>query len=104
MSDKVHVPGIGWWVLAGMLIPIVQAWLMQAFPDSPFMWAPLVVGVLGGLAKWIEYILRRNSGAQGVSPGETGNDTGGMAPAAMAAPEQAEKGKDEHGIAWWIFG
>ena len=50
MKDDVKVPGVAWWILAAMLIPVLQAWLMQAFPESPFLWVPLVVGVLAGRA------------------------------------------------------
>lgn len=104
MKDDVKVPGIGWWVLAGILIPVVQGWLMQAFPDSPYRWAPLAVGLLGAVAKWIEWLLRRNSGAESVTGAETGKDTGAVLPGAMAAPEQAQTGKRARGLAWWIFG
>ena len=53
MKDNVQVPGVAWWILAGILIPVVQAWLMQAFPESPFLWVALaalgVLTVLGGI-------------------------------------------------------
>ena len=51
MKDDIKVPGVAWWILAGMLIPVLQAWLLQAFPESPFLWVPLAVGVLGGVGK-----------------------------------------------------
>ena len=91
MRDDVKVPGIAWWILAGMLIPILQAWLMQAFPESPFMWVPLAVGVLGGVAKWIEWVLRRNSSEPGEAP-----------PGVAAAPMPAQQ--SQRGVAWWLLG
>lgn len=91
MRDDVKVPGVAWWILAGMLIPVAQAWLVQAFPESPFLWVPLVVGVLGGVAKWIEWVLRRNSSEPGEAP-----------PGVAAAPMQA--GHSRRGVAWWLLG
>lgn len=88
MNDNVRVPGVAWWILAGMLIPIVQAWLLQAFPDSPFLWVPLLVGLLGGLAKWIEWVLKRNNTAE-------------PPPGAAAAPMQQTESR--RGVAWWLF-
>lgn len=90
MKDDVRVPGIAWWILAAMLIPVLQAWLMQAFPESPFMWVPLAVGVLGGVAKWIEWVLRRN------------NEPSEAPPGVAAAPMQAPQGR--RGVAWWLLG
>jgi len=90
VRDDVKVPGVAWWILAGMLIPVAQAWLMQAFPESPFLWVPLVVGVLGGVAKWIEWLLRRNNDASAAPPG------------VAAAPMQA--GQSRRGVAWWLLG
>lgn len=89
MKDNVQVPGVAWWILAGMLIPVVQAWLMQAFPESPFLWVPLAVGVLGGVAKWIEWILRRNNG-----------DTSEPPPGVAAAPMPQQQ---RRGVAWWLL-
>lgn len=88
MNDNVRVPGVAWWILAGMLIPIVQAWLLQAFPDSPFLWVPLLVGLLGGLAKWIEWVLKRNNTAE-------------PPPGVAAAPMQQTESR--RGVAWWLF-
>ena len=90
MKDDIKVPGVAWWILAGMLIPVVQAWLMQAFPESPFLWVPLAVGVLGGVAKWIEWVLRRNNG-----------DTSEPPPGVAAAPMPQSK---RRGVAWWLLG
>lgn len=90
MKDDVRVPGIAWWILAAMLIPVLQAWLMQAFPESPFMWVPLAVGVLGGVAKWIEWVLRRN------------NEPSEAPPGVAATPMQAPQGR--RGVAWWLLG
>lgn len=90
MKDNVQVPGVAWWILAGMLIPVVQAWLLQAFPESPFLWVPLAVGVLGGVAKWIEWLLRRNNG-----------DTSEPPPGVAAAPMPQQK---RRGVAWWLLG
>ena len=90
MKDDIKVPGVAWWILAGMLIPVVQAWLMQAFPESPFLWVPLAVGVLGGVAKWIEWLLRRNNG-----------DTSEPPPGVAAAPMPQQK---RRGVAWWLLG
>lgn len=104
MKDDVKVPGVAWWILAGMVIPVLQAWLVQAFPDSPFLWVPAVVGVLGAVGKWIEWLLRRNSGAESVAGAETGKDTPGIAPAALSAPEQAQTGNGRRGLAWWLLG
>ena len=89
MKDNVQVPGVAWWILAGMLIPVVQAWLMQAFPESPFLWVPLAVGVLGGVAKWIEWVLRRNNG-----------DTSEPPPGVAAAPMPQQQ---RRGVAWWLL-
>lgn len=89
MKDNVQVPGVAWWILAGILIPVVQAWLMQAFPDSPYLWVPLAVGVLGGVAKWIEWLLRRNNG-----------DTSEPPPGVAAAPMPQQRRK---GMAWWLL-
>lgn len=89
MKDDIKVPGVAWWILAGMLIPVIQAWLMQAFPESPFLWVPLAIGVLGGIAKWIEWILRRNSNPAEPPPGV----------AAAPMPQQKRRG-----AAWWLLG
>lgn len=89
MKDDIKVPGVAWWILAGMLIPVIQAWLLQAFPESPFLWVPLAVGVLGGVAKWIEWVLRRNSNPAEAPPGV----------AAAPAPQQKRRG-----VAWWLLG
>ena len=91
MKDNVQVPGVAWWILAGMLIPVIQAWLLQAFPESPFLWVPLVIGVLGGFGKWIEWVLRRNNGDAYVPP----------PPGVAAAPMPQSK---RHGVAWWLLG
>ena len=90
MKNNVQVPGVAWWILAGMLIPVVQAWLMQAFPESPFLWVPLAVGVLGGVAKWIEWVLRRNNAP----------DAADMPPGVAAAPMPQQK---RRGVAWWLL-
>ena len=90
MKYNVQVPGVAWWILAGMLIPVVQAWLMQAFPESPFLWVPLAVGVLGGVAKWIEWVLRRNNAP----------DAADMPPGVAAAPMPQQK---RRGVAWWLL-
>ena len=90
MKDNVQVPGVAWWILAGMLIPVVQAWLMQAFPESPFLWVALAVGVLGGVAKWIEWVLRRNNAP----------DAADMPPGVAAAPMPQQK---RRGVAWWLL-
>ena len=90
MKDDIKVPGVAWWILAGMLIPVLQAWLMQAFPDSPFLWVPLAIGVLGAIAKWIEWVLRRNTGDIAEPPP-------GVAAALM--PQQKRRG-----VAWWLLG
>jgi len=89
VKDDIKVPGVAWWILAGMLIPVVQAWLMQAFPESPFLWVPLAVGVLGGVAKWIEWVLRRNNG-----------DATEMPAGVAAAPMPQSK---RRGVAWWLL-
>ena len=91
MKDDIKVPGVAWWILAGMLIPVLQAWLMQAFPESPFLWVPLAIGVLGAIAKWIEWVLRRNTGDAYVSP----------PPGVAAAPMPQSK---RRGMAWWLLG
>lgn len=103
MKDNVHVPGIGWWVLASIMIPVVQGWLMQAFPDSPYRWAPLAIGLLGAVAKWVEWILRRNGSTAPEVP-STSIDTGDAVPAAMTAPQQAPSASKVDEVAWWIFG
>ena len=90
MKDNVQVPGVAWWILAGMLIPVVQAWLMQAVPEAPFLWVPLAVGVLGGVAKWIEWVLRRNNAP----------DAADMPPGVAAAPMPQQK---RRGVAWWLL-
>ncbi len=90
MKNNVQVPGVAWWILAGMLIPVVQAWLMQAFPESPFLWVPLAVGVLGGVAKWIEWVLRRNNAP----------DAADMPPGVAAAPMPQP---NRRGVAWWLL-
>ena len=104
MEGNVKVPGIMWWFLVSLLVAPVQAWLIQAFPNSPYLWAPLVVSLLGAVGKWIEYVLRRNSGAQGVAGSETGKDTPGIAPAALSGPKQAQTGNGRRGLAWWLLG
>ena len=90
MKDNVQVPGVAWWILAGMLIPVVQAWLMQAFPESPFLWVPLAVGVFGGVAKWTAWVLRRNNAP----------DAADMPPGVAAASMPQQK---RRGVAWWLL-
>ena len=61
MKDKaINVPGVAWWVLALLVIPVVQTWLAQTFPGSLYAWVPLAVAVLGAVAKWVQWILTQN--------------------------------------------
>ena len=61
MQDKqINVPGVAWWVLALLVIPVVQTWLAQTFPGSMYAWVPLAVAVLGAVAKWVQWVLTQN--------------------------------------------
>ena len=60
-NTKIEVPAVAWWVLAALLIPVLQVWIEQTFPGSSFVWAPLVVGALGAVLKWINWVMQQNS-------------------------------------------
>lgn len=60
-NKQINVPGVAWWVLALLVIPVVQTWLAQTFPGTLYQWAPLVVAVLGAVAKWVQWILTQNN-------------------------------------------
>lgn len=57
---KIEVPAVAWWVLIGLLIPVVQTWIAATFPGSAFVWSPLVVAVLGAILKWISWVMQEN--------------------------------------------
>jgi hypothetical protein len=105
MKDtKIEVPAVAWWVLAALIIPVLQVWLQQAFPNSPYAWVPLAVAVLGAVLKWISWVMAQNSQPL---PDE-GDD-------ALPAPAQMGKTPDQHTLEadlldyrrpsfdWWEF-
>lgn len=84
MKGTVNVPGAAWWILAAILIPILQGWITATFPDaSVWAWAPLAVGILGGLAKWIQWVLSQQKKPVDVPDGVA------AAPAPQADPRNS---------------
>ena len=59
-NTRIEVPAVAWWVLAALLIPVLQVWIETTFPGSSFVWAPLVVGALGAVLKWINWVMQQN--------------------------------------------
>jgi hypothetical protein len=92
MKDKaINVPGVAWWVLALLVIPVVQTWLAQTFPGSLYAWVPLAVAVLGAVAKWVQWILTQNDVQ--IAP---------MPDGVAAAPVQEEKKRMS--VRWFLLG
>ncbi len=89
---QINVPGVAWWVLALLVIPVVQTWLAQTFPGSVYAWVPLAVAVLGAVAKWVQWILTQNKVQ--VMP-----DMPDGAAAAPATPE-----KQRMSLTWFLLG
>ena len=47
-----------WVGLALILAPVVQQWISSYYPAEAFPMAALVVVLIGGVAKWLELVLR----------------------------------------------
>ena len=69
-NTRVEVPAVAWWVLAALLIPVLQAWIDQTFLGSEFAWAPLAVGALGAMLKWLSWVMAQNG--EGLPPDADG--------------------------------
>ena len=72
-NTKIEVPAVAWWVLAALLIPVLQAWIGATFPGSAYAWGPLVVAGLGAALKWISWIMEQNE--QTLPPDPDGDGT-----------------------------
>lgn len=57
-----RTPGVVWVALVLLLIPVVQQFAAQQWPEQSYPMTALIVGVLGALAKWLE--LYWSDGAQ----------------------------------------
>lgn len=93
-NKQINVPGVAWWVLALLVIPVVQTWLAQTFPGTLYQWAPLAVAVLGAVAKWVQWILTQNNVQ--VTPLPDMPDGVAAAP----APEE----KKRMSLTWFLLG
>ncbi len=69
-----------WVVLALILAPLVQQWIATYYPAESYPIAALIVVVIGGVAKWLELVLRDRSNAPTATDG----------PVAAAAPMTGE--------------
>lgn len=76
---QIEVPAVAWWVLLGLLIPPLQAWIEQTFPGQAFPWATLLTATLGAVLKWLGWVMEQNG--QDAPPGADDDVT----PAQMAA-------------------
>lgn len=91
MQDKqINVPGVAWWVLALLIVPLVQTWLEQMFPGSVYAWVPLAVAILGAVAKWIQWIFLQNDIKTALPPD-------GVAADVQPPPKKP-------GVRWFLFG
>ena len=57
-----------WVGLALILAPIVQQWIATYYPAEAFPMAALVVVLIGGVAKWLELVLRDSQQQAGDAP------------------------------------
>lgn len=57
-----------WVGLALILAPIVQQWIATYYPAEAFPMAALVVVLIGGVAKWLELVLRDSREHGGAEP------------------------------------
>ena len=73
-----------WLTLALILAPIVQQWIATYYPAASYPIAGLIVVLIGGVAKWLELIMRDRQ-----------PDSGAVPPMAMGAPmgESAQPSK-----------
>jgi hypothetical protein len=77
-----------WVVLALILAPIVQQWIVTYYPAASYPVAGLVVVLIGGVAKWLELVLDDNKAKKATAmlpPGAAAT------PVAAAQPSKAKR-------------
>lgn len=72
------LPGTAWVALILLLIPVVQGWVAQQWPEAQYPATALVVGLLMAVAKWLEMVFRKpalEAPQFEAGPGSKGLDT-----------------------------
>lgn len=95
----VNVPGAAWVGLALILIPTVQAFVATQWPEASFPITVLVVGVLGGFAKWLQMFFTAQAKKEAAEAARALAPPDGVAAFSAPAPE-----KEPSRLLVWLVG
>ena len=91
MKDDIKVPGVAWWILAGILIPVIQAWFAASVPGQPDSW--------GAACRW-----RAWRHCQVDRMGTTAQQWRCLRAAAARCGSRTDAAvKPRRGMAWWLL-
>ena len=87
-----NVPGVAWVGLILILIPVIQSFVAMQWPEQSYPITFLIVGVLGGVAKWLQMYFQPSQPAQPPAP------SGAMSAAAPQPEKQPAR------LRTWLIG
>ncbi len=89
-----NVPGVAWFGLILILIPVIQSFVAMQWPEQSYPITFLIVGVLGGVAKWLQMYF------QPAQPQILPMPDGAMGMMSSPQPEQKQPSR----VKTWLLG